>query len=117
MKGKTESEVRAELEKTGMSPEKIAKLLPHKCFSGNRPTNSLLFTELNPRTLGRLIALYEHKIFVQGIIWNIHSFDQWGVELGKQLASAILPELGTDAPVTSHDSSTNGLINYYKSRR
>jgi glucose-6-phosphate isomerase len=117
MKGKTESEVRAELEKGGMSPDKIAKLLPHKCFSGNRPTNSLLFAELDPRTLGRLIALYEHKIFVQGMIWNIHSFDQWGVELGKQLASAILPELGNDAPVTSHDSSTNGLINYYKSRR
>jgi glucose-6-phosphate isomerase len=117
MKGKTESEVRAELEKGGMGPDKLAKLLPHKCFSGNRPTNSLLFTELDPRTLGRLIALYEHKIFVQGILWNIHSFDQWGVELGKQLASAILPELGTDAPVTSHDSSTNGLINYYKSRR
>jgi glucose-6-phosphate isomerase len=117
MKGKTESEVRAELEKSGTSPDKLAQLLPHKCFSGNRPTNSLLFAELDPRTLGRLIALYEHKIFVQGMLWNIHSFDQWGVELGKQLASAILPELGTDAPVTSHDSSTNGLINYYKSRR
>jgi glucose-6-phosphate isomerase len=117
MKGKTEAEVRAELEKSGTSPDKIAQLLPHKCFAGNRPTNSVLFTELDPRTLGRLVALYEHKIFVQGMLWNIHSFDQWGVELGKQLASAILPELRDASPVTSHDSSTNGLINYYKGRR
>jgi glucose-6-phosphate isomerase len=117
MKGKTADEVRAELEKSGTNPEKMSQLFPHKCFSGNRPTNSFLFEQLTPRTLGRLIALYEHKIFVQGILWNIYSFDQWGVELGKQLASVILPELAGDAPVTGHDSSTNGLINYYKTRR
>ncbi|HLK56963.1 MAG TPA: glucose-6-phosphate isomerase, partial [Chthonomonadaceae bacterium] len=84
---------------------------------GNRPTNSILFQELTPHTLGSLIALYEHKIFTQGIIWDINSFDQWGVELGKQLAKAILPELEGDAPVTTHDASTNGLINYYKTHR
>jgi glucose-6-phosphate isomerase len=117
MKGKTAAEVESELRKAGRSPDEIAKLLPHKCFSGNRPTSSFLFDQLNPRALGRLIALYEHKIFVQGVLWNIFSFDQWGVELGKQLASAILPELGDAISVTSHDSSTNGLINYYKSRR
>jgi len=114
MKGKTDQEVREELRKSGMSGSKLEELVPHKVFTGNRPTNSFLFTQLTPRTLGRLIALYEHKIFVQGIIWNINSFDQWGVELGKQLAKNILPELSTDAAVTSHDSSTNGLINYYK---
>jgi len=117
MRGKTEPEVRAELERSGASPAAIAALLPHKCFAGNRPTNSLLFDRLTSRTLGRLIALYEHKIFVQGVIWNIFSFDQWGVELGKQLASVILPELGGDAPVGGHDGSTNALINYFKSRR
>jgi len=117
MKGKSEAEVRAELTKAGMSGEALEKLVPHKVFSGNRPTNSLFFQELTPRTLGSLIALYEHKIFTQGIIWNINSFDQWGVELGKQLAKAILPELEGDATVTSHDSSTNGLINYYKAHR
>ncbi len=117
MKGKSESEVRAELTKAGMSGEALEKLVPHKVFTGNRPTNSLLFQELTPRTLGSLIALYEHKIFTQGILWNINSFDQWGVELGKQLAKAILPELQDAAEVTSHDSSTNGLINYYKAQR
>jgi len=117
MRGKTEPEVRAELERSGASPAAIAALLPHKCFAGNRPTNSLLFDRLTSRTLGRLIALYEHKIFVQGVIWNIFSFDQWGVELGKQLALVILPELGGDAPVGGHDGSTNALINYFKSRR
>jgi glucose-6-phosphate isomerase len=117
MKGKTGDEVRAELQKSGATPEKVNQLLAHKCFSGNRPTNSFLFEKLTPRTLGRLLALYEHKIFVQGILWNIYSFDQWGVELGKQLASVILPELAANAPVTDHDSSTNGLINYYKNRR
>ena len=95
----------------------LEKLIPQKTFPGNRPTNSILFKKLTPRTLGMLIALYEHKIFTQGIIWNINSFDQWGVELGKQLAKAILPELKEDkGEVTSHDSSTNGLINYYKSQ-
>jgi glucose-6-phosphate isomerase len=117
MTGKTAEEVRAELEKAGMSGEKLENLVPHKVFAGNKPTNSIMFKKLTPRTLGSLIALYEHKIFVQGVIWNINSFDQWGVELGKQLAKAILPELGSDEQVTSHDSSTNGLINYYKQNR
>ena len=117
MRGKTEAEARAELAKAGMAGEALERLLPHKCFEGNRPTNSLLFQELTPFALGSLIALYEHKIFVQGIVWQINSFDQWGVELGKQLAKAILPELDDDQPVSSHDSSTNGLINYYKARR
>jgi glucose-6-phosphate isomerase len=116
MLGKAAGTVRAELERDGLSAERVAALLQHKCFEGNRPTNSILFDRLDPRTLGRLIALYEHKIFVQGIIWNVNSFDQWGVELGKQLAKAILPELATAEPVDTHDSSTNGLINYYKAR-
>jgi glucose-6-phosphate isomerase len=114
MKGKTRNEARAELQTAGFVGEKLEKLLPHKVFEGNRPTNSIMFKKLTPRTLGSLIALYEHKIFVQGIIWNINSFDQWGVELGKQLAKAILPELKQPGTVSSHDSSTNGLINYYK---
>ena len=114
MKGKTEAEVRSELEKAGKSDEEIEKLLPYKIFKGNKPTNSILFKKLTPYTLGSLIAMYEHKIFVQGIIWNIFSFDQWGVELGKQLAKSILPELENDEYVHDHDSSTNGLINAYK---
>ena len=117
MRGKTADEVRAELMAQGMSGEALEKLIPHKVFEGNRPTNSILFPKLTPRTLGSLIALYEHKIFTQGIIWNINSFDQWGVELGKQLAKAILPELEQPGLVTDHDSSTNGLINYYKEHR
>ncbi|HHH36086.1 MAG TPA: glucose-6-phosphate isomerase, partial [Gammaproteobacteria bacterium] len=117
MRGRTEAEARAELEAQGLSGEALERLLPHKVFPGNRPTNSILFQKLTPYALGRLIALYEHKIFTQGIIWRINSFDQWGVELGKQLAKAILPELEGDDPVTAHDSSTNGLINYYKQRR
>ncbi len=117
MKGKTVGEARAELEQTGFDQDAVARLLPHKVFAGNRPTNSLMFRKLTPRTLGRLIALYEHKIFVQGVIWNINSFDQWGVELGKQLAQAILPELEGVAPVCSHDGSTNALINYFKALR
>ncbi len=91
--------------------------MPHKLFAGNRPSNTILVSQITPRTLGRLIALYEHKIFTQGVIWNINSFDQWGVELGKQLASAILPELDGPETVDSHDISTNGLINYYKRHR
>lgn len=87
---------------------------PYRIFEGNRPTNSFLIKQITPFTLGQLIALYEHKIFVQGVIWNIYSFDQWGVELGKVLANKILPELNTDAVVDSHDSSTNGLINAFK---
>ncbi|MGQ0627957.1 MAG: glucose-6-phosphate isomerase [Phycisphaerales bacterium] len=112
--GKTAAQVRAELEKGGMNGAALDALVPHKVFEGNRPTNSIMFKKLTPRTLGSLIALYEHKIFTQGIIWNINSFDQWGVELGKQLAKAILPELIGAGEVTSHDSSTNGLINHYK---
>lgn len=114
MNGKTEAEAQAEMEKQGLSTEEIAALLPFKVFPGNRPTNSFLLKKITPYSLGRLIALYEHKIFTQGIIWNIYSFDQWGVELGKQLASKILPELQNDDPVSGHDSSTNGLINAFK---
>ena len=117
MKGRNEEEARAELGAQGLSGAALEALLPHKIFSGNRPTNSLLYQKLDPRTLGRLIALYEHKIFVQGIIWNINSFDQWGVELGKKLANAIIPELDAPGAVTSHDASTNALINELKQRR
>ena len=117
MKGKTEEEARDELHAAGMETEQLEQLLPYKIFQGNKPTNTILFDTLDPKTLGSLIALYEHKIFVQGVIWNINSFDQWGVELGKQLASHILDELEHDNAVTTHDSSTNGLINYYKSHR
>jgi glucose-6-phosphate isomerase len=114
MRGKTADEVRAELTARGMSGPELEAAIPHRTFEGNRPTNTILYTELDPRTLGRLIALYEHKIFVQGVIWQINSFDQWGVELGKQLANVILPELSAPGEVTGHDSSTNGLINFYK---
>ena len=117
MKGKSEEEVIEELRASGKSEDEISKLSPFKVFKGNKPTNSILIKKLTPRTLGRLIALYEHKIFVQGIIWNIFSFDQWGVELGKELANKILPELKGDVGITSHDSSTNGLINEFKRLR
>lgn len=117
MKGKTREEAYDELKATGLSEEAIQALLPYKVFPGNRPTSTLLFETLSPKTLGSLIALYEHKIFVQGVIWDINSFDQWGVELGKQLASNILHELDNKEDVTTHDSSTNGLINYYKKYR
>ena len=117
MRGKTEAEVRADLERQGLSGEALEALVPHKIFDGNRPTNSIMVKQIDPYTLGLLIALYEHKIFVQGIIWQVNSFDQWGVELGKQLANAILPELGGAEPVTGHDASTNGLINLYKELR
>jgi glucose-6-phosphate isomerase len=116
MRGKTEAEVRLEMETAGMTAERIAELLPHRVFPGNRPTNSILYRKLDPRTLGRLIAMYEHKIFVQGVLWGIYSFDQWGVELGKQMASQILPELEGGSPVTAHDASTNGLIDAYRQR-
>jgi len=116
MKGKSAAEVRAELEREKKSPEQIEELVPHKTFEGNKPTNSILFQKLTPRTLGRLIALYEHKIFTQGVIWGINSFDQWGVELGKQLAKVILAELVAPGEINTHDSSTNGLINDYKAR-
>ncbi len=117
MTGKTEEEVRQELQSSGLSGEKLEILVRAKTFQGNRPTNSILFKKLTPETLGSLIALYEHKIFTQGVIWNINSFDQMGVELGKVLAKAILPELAGEEDVTSHDASTNGLINYYKQLR
>ena len=114
MVGKTEGQVFEELKAAGKTEEEIAALLPFKVFQGNVPTNSFLVKKMTPRTLGSLIAMYEHKIFVQGVIWNIFSFDQWGVELGKQLAKAILPELLTDEKVVTHDVSTNGLINAWK---
>ncbi len=117
MKGKTADEARAELVAAKTSPEKIDALVPHKSFPGNRPTNSILFQKLTPKALGKLVAMYEHKIFTQGIVWNIYSFDQWGVELGKQLAKKIEPELAGSGEVTSHDASTNGLINRYKRLR
>jgi glucose-6-phosphate isomerase len=140
MKGKSEEAVREDmraairekLEKNGtglggaeleraveweMAKPETARVIPHKVFEGNRPTNSILFQKLTPRTLGSLIAMYEHKIFTQGIIWNINSFDQWGVQLGKDLAGKILPELKAPGTVTTHDSSTNGLINEFKKRR
>lgn len=112
--GKTRETVEAEFLAAGKTAEEAAELAPFKVFEGNRPTNSILVKQINPRSLGNLIAMYEHKIFVQGVIWNIFSFDQWGVELGKQLANQILPELADDTQVTSHDSSTNGLINAFK---
>jgi glucose-6-phosphate isomerase len=117
MKGKTADEVRAELKGSGLPPAELEKLVPQKMFPGNRPTNSILVQKITPRSLGSLIAMYEHKIFTQGVIWNVNSYDQWGVELGKQLAKAILPELHAPGTVTTHDNSTNGLINYFKTHR
>jgi glucose-6-phosphate isomerase len=117
MNGKSRDEVEAELKSAGKTAAEIEKLAPFKVFEGNRPTNSILIKKITPHTLGSLIAIYEHKIFVQGIIWNIFSFDQWGVELGKQLAGRILPELDDNKLVSGHDASTNGLINRYKAWR
>jgi glucose-6-phosphate isomerase len=117
MLGKTSEEARVELEKQGMSGEALEKLLPHKVFEGNRPSTSIMFDLLTPNTLGKLIALYEHKIFVQGMIWDINSFDQWGVEYGKQIAQEILPLLTNDDKISKFDSSTNGLINHTKARK
>lgn len=117
MNGKTYDEAKAELVKAGKSAEEIDFLTPFKVFEGNRPTNSILVKKISPKVLGSLIAMYEHKIFVQGVIWNVFSFDQWGVELGKQLANTIYPELKSDEAVTTHDASTNGLINQYKAWR
>ncbi len=117
MNGKTSEEVVAELKMDGKRDDQIKKLAPYKIFDGNKPTNSILFRKLTPETLGSLIAMYEHKIFVQGVIWNIFSFDQWGVELGKQLAKKIQPELSDDRPLNTHDGSTNGLINAFKEMR
>ncbi|XP_028304078.1 glucose-6-phosphate isomerase-like [Gouania willdenowi] len=114
MKGKTAEEARKELQAAGMEGGALEKLLPHKVFQGNKPSNSIVFKKLSPFILGALIAMYEHKIFVQGVMWNINSYDQWGVELGKQLAKRIEPELSDNSEVSSHDSSTNGLINFLK---
>ena len=115
--GKTADEARKELQGSGMAATEIEALIPHKVFEGNRPTTTIICDRLTPFALGRLIALYEHKIFTQGIIWNVNSFDQWGVELGKQLAKVILPELGAKDDAASHDSSTNGLINHLRARK
>jgi len=112
MMGKTEAHARAELQVQGLPEPELVALLPYKVFQGNRPSNTILYHRLTPKTLGSLIALYEHKVFVQGVIWNINSFDQWGVELGKQLANAILPELRGQKPLGQHDASTLGLLNY-----
>ncbi|NEN22535.1 glucose-6-phosphate isomerase [Cryomorpha ignava] len=117
MNGKTSAEAKTDLEAAGKSPKEIEELLPHKVFEGDNPTNSILVKKINPHTLGSLIAMYEHKIFVQGVIWNVYSFDQWGVELGKVLAQKILPELESSELVNSHDASTNGLINAFKAMR
>ena len=112
--GKTREAVEAEFKAAGKSMDEVSDLIPHKVFEGNHPTNSILIKKVTPRSLGKLIAMYEHKIFVQGVIWNIYSFDQWGVELGKQLAGKILPELEAESVVTGHDASTNGLIKRWK---
>jgi glucose-6-phosphate isomerase len=117
MKGKSLSQVREEMTNAGKSEEEIDHIAAHRVFEGNRPTNSILVKQITPYSLGMLIAMYEHKIFVQGVIWNIFSFDQWGVELGKVLANGILPELKDQSEVASHDGSTNGLINAYKKMR
>merc|ERR1719341_301523 len=117
MKGKSTAEVEAELRATGKSEDDIKSIGPHKEFKGNRPTNAIMMDTVNPFTLGAVIAMYEHKIFAQGVIWDINSYDQWGVELGKQLAKAIEPEMAGPEPVSSHDSSINGLINFIKDRR
>lgn len=114
MLGKTYHEARAEIEKQGYEGEDIESFIPQKTFEGNRPTSSILFKKLTPKTLGQIIAMYEHKIFTQGIIWNINSFDQWGVEYGKQIAKQVLPKLSEKTPTDNFDSSTNGLINYIK---
>ena len=114
MRGKTEDEARAELETEGLSAQCIKELLPHKVFPGKKPTNSLLYPKLTPSILGMLIALYEHRIFVQGIIWQINSFDQWGVELGKQLATLIQEDLDSHVVAQDHDSSTLGLLAFFQ---
>jgi glucose-6-phosphate isomerase len=114
MMGKTEQEVRAELVRSKEDISNMETLIPHLTFDGNRPSTSILFESLTPKTLGRIIAIYEHKIFTQGVIWNINSFDQWGVEYGKQIARLVLPKLLNNEKITQFDSSTNNLINYTK---
>jgi glucose-6-phosphate isomerase len=113
MNGKTSDEVKQELETQGLSAEKVQELLPFKIFEGNKPTNTILIDKLTPKSLGALVALYEHKIFVQGVIWNIFSYDQWGVELGKQLAKNILSDI-ENSTIGKHDSSTLNLLHYFK---
>jgi glucose-6-phosphate isomerase len=117
MKGRTAEEARSELEAAGLSAAEVARLVPHKVCPGNQPSNTLLYRRLDPYRLGSLIALYEHKIFVQGTIWRINSFDQWGVELGKQLAGKVLADVRSTEPAVSHDSSTNGLIDALRTLR
>jgi len=117
MRGKDREQVVSELKKAGKSQSEIERIAPHKEFTGNRPTNSIMVDQINPFTLGALIAMYEHKIFTQGVIWDINSYDQWGVELGKELAKAIEPELKNSNKISSHDASTNSLINHIKERR
>jgi glucose-6-phosphate isomerase len=117
MLGKSAAEAREDMLAQKLKPEEIQRLLPHRVFPGNRPSTSILLKKLDPHALGALLALYEHKVFVQSVIWRINAFDQWGVELGKRLADRILPELTTSSPVATHDASTNGLINHYKSSR
>ena len=117
MRGKTEPEARAELQQQGLTPDELERLLPHKVFPGNRPSSTIVLESLTPRALGALIALYEHKVFTQSVIWGINAFDQWGVELGKKLADRILPELTGKAAPIGHDGSTNGLIEHTRSKR
>jgi glucose-6-phosphate isomerase len=117
MRGKTAAEATEDMLAQGMEQAEIERLLPHRVFPGNRPTTSMLLKKLDPHGLGLLLALYEHKVFAQSVIWGINAFDQWGVELGKRLADRILPELTTSSPVATHDGSTNGLINHYKAHR
>ena len=116
MNGISEDQVRAQLQQQGLDEKQVESLLPHKVHEGNRPSNTLLLDRVDPRTLGALIAMYEHKIFSQGVIWDICSFDQWGVELGKTLAKGILEEINGDS-TNQHDASTNGLIEYFKAQR
>ena len=113
MLGKSEAEVMSELKGTGRDRAAIKALAPHKTFEGNRPSNTIVYRQLDPETLGKIIALYEHKVFVQGVIWNVNSYDQWGVELGKQLAKALLPKVKGELTGEDHDSSTQGLLKYY----
>ena len=117
MRGRTAEQARAELEAAGLEGEALERAVPHRVLPGNQPTSTIVYERLTPKVLGELIALYEHKVFVQSIIWGINAFDQWGVELGKQLVKIILPELTGDQTVTGHDASTNGLINHVRQRR
>jgi glucose-6-phosphate isomerase len=117
MQGLDATEAEAAMHGQGIPGDRVAQLLPHRVFPGNRPSTSILIRKLEPRTLGALLALYEHKTFVQSVIWNVNAFDQWGVELGKKLADHILPELATNAEISSHDASTNGLVNFFKANR